>query len=287
MKKLGVIGNCTKTGVPEALRRVSTRAKELGIVLCADEPTAPYLDHCPAMPAGLIAAEVEAVMALGGDGTMLRVAREIADRDKPLIGIKLGGLGFLTSVAENEIDQAMACLASNNFTVSERSVAECTVGRSPEIFRALNDLVINTGKSLRVATLSVSVDGDHVTSYVCDGLILSTPTGSTGHSLSAGGPIVQPDASVFVINLICAHSLSARPLVVPDSSLIEVTVQKCAEELTIAVDGQISRPLALGDVVRLRRGARNVKFIHLPGYSYFNVLRQKLNWSGSSVKETP
>lgn len=285
MKKLGVIGNCEKAGVPEALRRVSVRAKELGMRLYADEKTAPYLDNCKAMPVGLLAADVEAVMALGGDGTMLRVARELAGSDKPLVGVKLGGLGFLTSVGENEIDRAMDCLGSGKFTVSERSVAESTVGKSPDVFRALNDLVIGTGKSLRVATLSVNVDGDHVTSYVCDGLIVSTPTGSTGHSLSAGGPIVRPDARVFVINLICAHSLSARPLVVPDTSLIEVTVQKCAEELTLAVDGQVSRPLALNEVVRIRRGAQNVRFIHLPGYSYFNVLRQKLNWSGSSVKE--
>jgi NAD+ kinase len=147
----------------------------------------------------------------------------------------------------------------------------------------MNDVVVSRGATSRVVTLDVSVDGDAVTSYVCDGLIVATPAGSTGHSLSAAGPILVPATKAFVVSLICPHTLSSRPLVVPDGAEIEIAAADTGGQLLLSVDGQVGQPLLEGDRVTVRRSERDVRLIHLPGYSYFRVLRQKLHWSGSSV----
>lgn len=286
MKTLGVIANCNKEHVPAALKQIARKAAELGLRLVSAGDTARHIPDCRTVPATRLADKVEAVLALGGDGTMLRVARELAGRDKPMIGIKLGGLGFLTSIAEDAIDKALECLSAGKYRIGTRSVLECTASRGKKRLtgdRALNDIVISV-KSSRVATLALSVDGDEVTSYVSDGLIVSTPTGSTGHSLSAGGPIISPDSRVFVINLICPHTLSTRPLVVPDKSEIAVEVVKCTDKMLLSVDGQIGYHLVQGDSLKIRRSPKSVKFIYLPGYSYFGVLRQKLGWRGSNIR---
>ena len=228
----------------------------------------------------------EAIMALGGDGTMLRAVRELDGRNIPVIGVNIGGLGFLTSVSEENLDRALECLAEDDFVLSKSSIAECAVHRDgSEIagYRALNDVVISNGPSSRVVTLRVSIDGDEVTSYVCDGLIVSTPAGSTGHSLSAGGPILMPESQVFVISLICPHTLSSRPLVVPDRSEVSIVAAADEEGLLLSVDGQVGMQLQDGDCVTVRRSGSDISFIHLPGHSYFAVLRQKLHWSGSNV----
>ncbi|MCP4639880.1 MAG: hypothetical protein GY851_05580 [bacterium] len=150
--------------------------------------------------------------------------------------------------------------------------------------RALNDIVLHNAESSRILTLDVSIDRRELSPYVCDGLVISTPTGSTGHSLSAGGPILAPETSAFVITAICPHSLGSRPLVVADSGMVGIHV---APETTavpsVSVDGQIHLPLKRGDRVEVRRSRKCVRFIHLPGYSYFAVLRRKLHWRGSAV----
>ena len=286
MKKLGVTANCSKEGVSEVLGRLAEKAKELGFDLVADETTGNLLKSGQSVPIGDMFDDVDAVMALGGDGTMLRVVRELDGKDMPVMGVNIGGLGFLTSVAEKDIGRALECLAADNFLISVRSVAESVVERegvSVARFRALNDVVISSRPSSRVVTLDVSIDRDRGTSYVCDGLIVSTPTGSTGHSLSAGGPILSPETDAFVISLICPHTLSSRPLVVPDGSEISIKTVESSGECLLSVDGQVGRALAQGDCVKVTRSGRNVRFIHLPGHSYFGVLRQKLRWSGSSV----
>ena len=224
--------------------------------------------------------------ALGGDGTMLRVARAVGVRNTPIMGLNIGSLGFLTSVAEDELAQAFQCLAADRFTMSSRTMALCVVEREGrELFRddALNDVVVGRRKSSRIITLDVAIDNRPVTSYTCDGLIISTPTGSTGHSLSAGGPIMLPETPVFVLSLVCPHTLSSRPVVVPDQRDIEVIARESAVELMLTVDGQVEQPLASGDLIRVRKSGRCARCIHLPGYSYFSVLRQKLHWSGSNV----
>lgn len=286
MKKIGVIANCRKKHAPDVLQHLAEKAKELGFDLFADKTTGGLLKCGEVGAPEELFDRVDAVMALGGDGTMLRAVRALNGRDKPVIGVNMGGLGFLTSVAEEELDRAMECLAGDDFLVSVRAIAESVVKReSVEVarYRALNDVVVSRGRSSRVVTLDVSIDNDQVTSYVCDGLIVSTPTGSTGHSLSAGGPILSPATAAFVISLICPHTLSSRPLVVPDQSVISITVVEGAGKLLLSVDGQVGQSLEQGDRVEVRRSGNNVRFIHLPGHNYFAVLRQKLHWSGSNV----
>lgn len=286
MKKLGVIANCTKPRAREVLRILAQKAGELGMRIYADRPTAKLCGSCKGMEQSELFRTAEAMIAVGGDGTMLRLVRAMDGRDKPVMGINVGGLGFLTSVSEKDIGRALECLAGDNFFVSERAIIECAVacrGKPVARYRALNDVVLERGPSSRVVTIDVSIGRNSVTSYMCDGLIVSTPTGSTGHSLSAGGPIVAPESKVLVISLICPHTLSSRPLVVPDGSEISITAAETDGEFNLSVDGQVGRALEQGDRVKVKRSDKSVRFIHLPGYSYFNVLRQKLHWRGSSL----
>jgi NAD+ kinase len=286
MRNLGIVANCAKQRAADVLARILRKSSELNMTLLADPATAELLPALAVADIPDLFERVDAVMALGGDGTMLRVVREINGRDRPVIGVNIGSLGFLTSVSEDELGEGLECLALDRFVVSEWAVAQCEVMRGGVVtatYRALNDVVVGNGPSNRVITLDVRVGGDYVTSYVCDGLIVTTPAGSTGHSLSAGGPIVTPRSPVFVLSLICPHTLSSRPVVIPDTTPIEVVPAGDSVQAVLSVDGQVGQALAAGDSVRIRRGEVGARFVHLPGYSYFGVLRQKLRWSGSSV----
>jgi NAD+ kinase len=206
-------------------------------------------------------------------------------RDKPLIGVNIGALGFMTSVAEDELARAVRCLAADDYRISNRTMIESSIqrnGRSVADYWALNEVLVKAVSS-RIVTVDVSIDDEVVTSYRCDGLMISTPTGSTGHSLSAGGPIIMPGTQVFAISVICPHTLSNRPLVVSDRSRILLQTAISKDPLLVSIDGQIGQDLRHGDSVLVRRSDRNVRFIHLPGHSDFAVLRQKLNWSGSAL----
>jgi NAD+ kinase len=203
----------------------------------------------------------------------------------PLLGVNLGSLGFLTSVSQEELERAFLCAARGQLLISRRALAECAVRRAErEIcrFSALNDIAIDRGASLRVVTLNMAIDSEEVSSFVCDGLIVSTPTGSTGHALSAGGPVLHPECAVFVVTPICPHTLSTRPLVIPDNKLITVEVARNAGDLMLSVDGQIGEPLKTADLIEIRRSEAYVNFARLPDYSYFSVLRHKLHWRGST-----
>ena len=201
-----------------------------------------------------------------------------------MIGVNLGALGFMTSVTENDLERALECLVSKNYTTSTRVLLDCSVmreGSSIGSYRALNDVVVVCGS--RVGTLRMTVNAEEVGDFVCDGLIVSTPTGSTGHSLSAGGPVLMPTSPAVVVSLICPHTLSTRPLVLSNDSVIEITVVERAVAANLAVDGQVGQPLEIGDLIRVTTSPHGVRLIHLPGYSYFAVMRQKLHWRGTNV----
>lgn len=285
MKTIGVIVNGRKERAGEVLARLRVHAAKRGVELFPDATACALLNMPCAVDAPALFERVEAVMVLGGDGTMLRAVRALEGRDLPVIGVNLGSLGFMTSVAESDLERAVDCLARGEFGVSKRAVLDChawsTVSGNAH-YRALNDILIASIHS-RVVTLSMRVDGASVGDFVCDGIILSTPTGSTGHSLSAGGPVVMPEANALVVSLICPHTLGTRPLVLTDGVTIEIAVSDSAGRLVLTADGQIGQDLGLGDRIEVRRSARYVRFIHLPGYSYFNVLQQKLHWRGSNV----
>jgi len=285
MKTLGVIANTDKPQAPAVLRQLAELAHKLGLMLVACGKTAEMLPGARVQPGEMAFDAVDAVLVLGGDGTMLAAVRRLQGLDKPLIGVNIGSLGFMTSVSEAALERALCCLCDGTYRVSERSVAECcvhgqAVGESR--FFALNEVVVSSGASSRAIKLEVCAGESLVTTYVCDGLIVSTPTGSTGHSLSAGGPILLPDSKVFVVSVICPHTLSSRPLVVPDTTVIRIRGVDSVHGQRLSVDGQVGRALCDDDVVEIRRSERNVRFLHLPDYDYFGVLRQKLGWSGSA-----
>jgi NAD+ kinase len=286
MKRIGLIANHQKPRAEDVLRRIGVKSAELGLDVCSKKETAAIVEAISEASIDEMLDSVDAVMALGGDGTMLRAVRALGGRDIPLIGVNIGSLGFMTSVAEEDLERAMDCLAADEIEFSHRTVAESIVvkdGKEANRYRALNDVVVSSGASNRVVTLDVSIDGEAVTSYVCDGLIVSTPTGSTGHNLSAGGPIVIPDTRAFVISLICPHTLSSRPLVVPDTGEIIIRGEDLSDSgLLLSVDGQVSQTLSGEEYIKVRAGTPGVRFIHLPGYHYFTVMSQKLGWKGSS-----
>lgn len=284
MKVLGVIANCAKAQAPVILARLRVKAEALGIQLLPDADTAKLMGANSSATSMEVVQQSDTLMVLGGDGSMLRAVRDLDGRDIPLIGVNLGALGFLTSVPQGELERALDCLVHNQYTTSLRLMLDASLGRKGSSiggYRALNDVLVTCGP--RVGTLRMSVDGQEVGDFVCDGLIVSTPTGSTGHSLSAGGPVLLPAASAVVVSLICPHTLSTRPLVIPSDSCIEIKVAERAVGASLAVDGQVGQPLEIGDIVRVSCSPHRVRFIHLPGYDYFSVLRQKLHWRGSNV----
>ena len=286
MKTIGVIANCGKRESRDVLKRLAAKARALGLSTLSCGETARHLPGCRTVNAERLGSRVDALIALGGDGTLLHAAHLLGKADVPILGVNLGALGFLTSITVGELEDALDHLAHGKFKLSKRTTATVVAKRGARklgAYCALNDIVVGWGRSSRIITVDAEVDGDRIASYRCDGLIVSTPTGSTGHSLSAGGPIVHPESSVLLMNVICPHTLSARPLVLPDRAHVALTITAAARPLLLSVDGQEELTLRQGDRLLIERSPTPVRFVHLPGYSYFRVLRQKLQWRGSSV----
>lgn len=286
MKTLGIVANITKPRLIECLSRIVVACHKHKINVISDDKTSRF---CKGKIKSTkdVHKQADVIMALGGDGTMLRAVRELSGRNKPLIGVNLGGLGFFTSVSADDIELAVESLAKKKYSTSFRTLIECSVikkGKKTAVYHALNDVVISNSIS-RVVTLDVSIDDDIGSSSLCDGLIVATPSGSTGHSLSNGGPIITPETRAFVVNFICPHTLSSRPLVVPDSSHIDVHLADCDRNVLLTVDGQVSKMINNGDRLILKKSQRKAQFIHLSDYRYFSVLRKKLHWSGSALRE--
>jgi len=286
MKRVGVIVNLRRPPATTVLQRLARKAAALGMQLFCSREASRYLEGAGELDLDALPGQIDVLLALGGDGTMLRAVRLLDGSDTPVLGVNLGSLGFMTSLTMEELERALDVLHEGNYTRSSRAIASCRLTREDKLvgdYRGLNDIVISWGASSRVVTLSLEIDGQEVTSYVCDGLIISTPTGSTGHSLSAGGPILHPETRAFVISVICPHALSHRPLVIPDSCAIAVKVSETVKDLILAVDGQEEETLLEGDKLEVTRSPQSVQFIHLPDYSYYSVLRHKLGWKGSSI----
>ena len=243
-------------------------------------------DYGPGVPAGYhgmpgerIGASVDVMVALGGDGTFLFGAKLIADHDVPLLGINLGSLGFLTPYALRDAQTALIEAAEGRLLVEERMRLLVTLRsgeKVPESQSALNDAVINQREVTRLIDLLAATNGDEITSYKVDGLILCTPTGSTAYNLSAAGPILTPDLEAIVLTPICPHTLSNRPLVVSAETGVTVT-NTSRYHGVLTVDGHWSREFAPGDVVEVRKSERNLR-VFRPGHSFFKILRQKLSW---------
>ena len=233
-----------------------------------------------------IGASAEILVVLGGDGTILRVARELAGAEIPVFGINLGSLGFLTGIRSTDMQARVTEILQGHYQISERHLLQATWmrnGQPVETHRALNDAVISRGAFSRIVRLRLCIDDERLTEYVCDGMIFATATGSTAYSLSAGGPIVLPTARSLVVTPICPHALSNRSIVVTENSTVRAQVAMADGELLLTVDGQVQLRLQVGDEIDVRRAPQTVRLVMPAGSSYFEVLRQKLKWSGANV----
>lgn len=289
--QIGIIANMDKPLAAATLAALRTAARPLDIhfVLPADSPAADQLPGARIVAPSRFGAGLDAVLSLGGDGTVLRAVRSLHGGQTPVLGINLGHLGFLTAVSSTSATDALAALAAGRYVLAEAPLLEARLFRADAPRRtaarqvALNDVVIGWGAAPRSAMIDLAVDGQPVASYVSDGFIVATPLGSTGHALSAGGPILHPSTSALVLAPICPHTLSSRPLVLPASSCIELTLPVPAKELLLSVDGVAGEWLHPGDRLVVRRSPRSARFIHLADYSWPRLLTQKLHWRGSSA----
>ncbi len=248
-----------------------------------------FLDHAPELPQPVslkvvspqeLPSRVDVLAVLGGDGTMLHAARMVAESGVPIIGINLGSLGFLTDVNPEEMHAAFESLLAGDYHLEDRMLLEVEVskmGEEPVRYLALNDAVINKGALARIIELEVSVNSQLVTVTRADGLIISTPTGSTGYSLSAGGPILYPTLTAFIITPICPHTLTNRPVVVPDGAVAGVCLRH-GSDVRLTMDGQIGMALRQGDCLKVRKAAPVLHLVQLKGSPFFRLLREKLKW---------
>jgi len=273
IKCIGLIGNSEKTACADIVRKAARLISRAGRKAIIHPDTA------------ALARETDLLLVFGGDGTMLRAARDIAGSATPLLGINIGGLGFLTAVPSNELSRALNHVWKGEFKYESRALIEVS-GRchgQPVCERALNDIVVGRGAVSRLIGLDVSVDGELVTHYRCDGLIISSPTGSTAYSLSAGGAVVFPTADVFALTPICPHALSNRSLIFSLASMIRIKAANPAPATILSVDGQVVAELDTGDEVTIRRSRRAVRLMHLADSSFLETLRRKLQWRGAYV----
>jgi NAD+ kinase len=277
------VGVCLKPGQPQAAKAVRELVKWLadrGIEARVDAECARHTD-LPAEDTATLAAEVDLIISLGGDGTLLAVARATGSRRVPILGVNLGTLGFLTEVNLDEIFPALETVLSGEAEIVSRMRLEVVAtrdGRELGRFLALNDAVITKTALSRMIDLETSTAGQEVTTYHADGLIVSTPTGSTAYSLSAGGPLLLPGLEAIVLTPICPHSLTQRPLVLPIDVVVEVVVRTRGGEATITMDGQEGMDLEDGDRVVIRRSPHPVDIIASPLRTRFQILQTKLRW---------
>jgi NAD+ kinase len=221
------------------------------------------------------------IIVLGGDGTLLSVARLVGDQEVPILGVNLGGLGFLTEITLEELYRVMEKVVQGDFITNERVVLNVSVIRRGEKmaeFFVLNDAVINKGALARIIDLETTINQDYVTTFKSDGLIISTPTGSTAYNLSAGGPIVYPSLHCIIITPICPHTLTNRPIVIPDDVEIRATLKAKQQEVILTLDGQQGFTLEFEDVVEVKKAEGRILLIKSPYRHYFEVLREKLKW---------
>lgn len=281
---VGILVNPHKTGSIPTLHALRSALKTQGCNVVLDVETAALTGESGGIPAAEFSQHVDIAAVLGGDGTMLHALSKLGHFEKPVAGINIGTLGFLTSCTDDELDLFATTLAQNRFTTSVRTLLEATVhrpGKSAETFIALNEVTLTRGDTGRLVSLRAMVNGELLNDYRADGLIVATPTGSTAYSLSAGGPLIAPDAGVFVITPICPHSLSQRSLILCDGS----TVQLSSEDrehgpMLFTVDGRDSVRIEPGDLIEVKKASRSFHLLRLEDRSFYEALRQKLRWQG-------
>jgi NAD+ kinase len=284
--RLGVVGHRGYEELPSVLRTLCELAPTLGLELYFEEKLFEVAQdgHLLEHPEAL-----DALLTLGGDGTLLRGARVISPHPVPILGINLGRLGFLTCCNADQLTGALRRFAAGDYLAESRMALEARVfdvrGVERQQWIALNDVVLHKGGFARVVGLRVAANGEPIATYAADGIVLSTPTGSTAYSLSAGGPVVFPTLETIVVTPVSAHTLAIRPVILPSSVDVTLHADDASEELLVTVDGQVGTTFAMGEMLSVRRAEGGVLVIRFPGSSFFSTLREKLGWGGLADRD--
>ena len=281
---VGILANPHKPGSIPTLRSLQAALRNLGISSVLDEETSALVGEYSGIPAASFSRMVDLAAVIGGDGTMLHAVSRLGGFDKPVAGINIGTLGFLTSCTDDELFEFAQAVARGSFTTSTRTMLEATVhrhGQPAASFTALNEITLARGDTGRLVSLRARVNGELLNDYRADGLIVATPTGSTAYSLSAGGPLISPEAAVFLITPICPHSLSQRALVLSDSCVVGLSSEDPGSgAMLFTVDGRDSVRIDPGDHIEIRKSPVSFHLLRLQGRSFYEALRQKLGWQG-------
>lgn len=287
-RHIGLIGKYGAAGVGGTLRRLVEHLRANGREIFLDGSAAEHLPDCglPVLERADLAARCDLVMVVGGDGTILNAGRSLAGAGVPLLGVNLGRLGFLADVSPDPMTDQLDQILAGNYAQEERALLHAAVHRDDAVLDtsdALNDVVIHKWDIARMIELEVRIDGHLLNTQRSDGLIVSTPTGSTAYALSGGGPILHPTLDAIELVPICPHSLNNRPIVVNEASIVDVIVHDGNyTHAQVTCDGQVNFALLPGDRVRISRKPQKLKLIHPPGYDYFEILRSKFGWGKSS-----
>lgn len=277
----GLIANLKRTGASDAVFKFLewTRGAGHRLILC-DELTGIAGEHADFLPRGELPAQVEILVSMGGDGTLLAAARAVGNRPTPLLGINIGSLGFLTQQTPRQLISALEAIACGDYQIEDRMVLKAEVTGKPALESpfALNDVVIDNGPVSRVIDINLVVNGEDVVTYIADGLVISTPTGSTAYSLAVGGPIMKPGLNAIIAAPISPFSLTTRPMIFSGDDVLEIRVTSESAQSTMTLDGQVMVPLSDNDTIRISRAEHRTRFVTFRENSFFKLLRSKLNW---------
>ncbi len=279
--RIGIIGRTHKEETFEIIKELSDWLEKRGVKVYVEKELGTMINHPNSIPYSELPESVDMVLVFGGDGTLLRVARLVSKYGIPILGVNIGRLGFLTEITIEELHPMIEFILSGEFEIEKREMLSATIHRRGERignYVVLNDVVINKGAVARVIDLAIYVNGSHITTFKADGIILSTPTGSTAYSLSAGGPIVYPTLPLTIITPICPHTLTDRPFVVSNETTIRVKILTDTPDIYLTLDGQVGVNLMINDIVEVKKADISVKLIKSPFRDYFTILKTKLKW---------
>jgi NAD+ kinase len=286
--RVGVVGHQGYGGLPAILATLRRLAPALDVHLSYEDG---LLEIAGDSATRIDPAGVDAMLTLGGDGTLLRAARLVDERSVPILGVNLGRLGFLTCCPASQLEDALRRLATRDYVVEPRMTLDARVadaaGGERERWRALNDVVLHKGGFARVVSVRVEADGETVGQFSADGVVVATPTGSTAYNLSAGGPVVFPTLETILLTPVSAHTLALRPLVLPATSQVTLRANDGPDELLVTVDGQVGRSFCSGESLIVRRSGAPVSIVRFPEHSFFSTMREKLQWGGLLDRDEP
>jgi NAD+ kinase len=285
-KTIGLIAHPGKPGVGELIKSLIAEFARFSMSVLLEKETAAVSGQRSDITIAQLGGKVDLLVVIGGDGTILNVAGHLGESSPPIFGINVGSLGFLTCASSPAFREAVECIAEGKMTFSDRAMLEVVLRDSKEKHKpmmGLNDAVFSRGEISRLIRLHTRVNGEALTEFNADGLIIATPTGSTAYSLSAGGPILEPESGVFVITPICPHVLTNRSIIVSDKSVIEVEASEPDYPVYLTVDGREPLRIAKDATVEIRKAKKTLQLAAMPDMSFFSVVRQKLKWSGSNI----